>query len=64
MRRLDKAAFLRENLPAALCATWIVWLPAVAVIYSLPPALQIPLFNIVLCFFSLLYAALTRRTRS
>ena len=64
MRRLDKAAFLKENLLTALCATWIVWLPAVAVIYSLPPALQIPLFNIVLCFFSLLYATLTRRSRA
>jgi hypothetical protein len=64
MHRLDKAAFLKENLLTALCATWIVWLPAVAVIYSLPPALQIPLFNIVLCFFSLLYAALTRRSRT
>ena len=64
MRRLDKIAFLRENLLTALFATWIVWLPAVAVIYSLPPALQIPLFNIVLCFFSLLYATLTRRARA
>jgi hypothetical protein len=61
MRRLEKTAFLRENLPAALAATWIVWLPAVAMIYSLPPALQVPLFNIVLCFFSLLYVTLTRR---
>lgn len=64
MHRLDKVAFLKENLLTALAATWIVWLPAVAVIYSLPPALQIPLFNIVLCFFSLLYATLTRRSRA
>lgn len=63
VRRLDIAAFLRQNLLTTLVATWSVWLPAVAVIYCLPPPLQIPLFNIVLCFFSLLFATLTRRRR-
>lgn len=63
MRRLDIAAFLRQNLLTTLVATWSVWLPAVAVIYCLPPPLQIPLFNIVLCFFSLLFATLTRRRK-
>ena len=58
---LDWVAFLRKNLPMGLMATWVIWLPAVAIIYSLPAALQIPLFNIVLCFFSLLYISLTRK---
>lgn len=58
---LDKLDFLRRNMPMGLLATWIIWLPAVAIIYSLPAALQIPLFNIVLCFFSLLYISLTRK---
>ena len=31
--------------------TWMVWTPATAIIYSLPSALQIPLFNLTLCFF-------------
>jgi len=53
--------FQRENLPKALLATWVVWIPGVAIIYSLPAPLQIPLFNIVLCFFSLLYVTLTRK---
>lgn len=61
LRRLDKAAFLRENLLTALVTTWSVWLPAICLIYSLPPPLQIPLFNIVLCLFSLILAALTRK---
>jgi len=37
-----------------------VWLPSVCIIYSLPSALQLPLFNIVLCFFTLLLAHLSR----
>jgi hypothetical protein len=34
--------------------TWMVWTPATAIVYSLPSALQIPLFNLTLCFFVLL----------
>jgi hypothetical protein len=33
---------------------WMVWIPAVSIIYSLPSALQIPLFNLVVCFWVLL----------
>lgn len=54
-------SFLKRNLPKALLTTWVVWLPAVAIIYSLPAPLQMPLFNIVLCFFSLIYITLTRK---
>jgi hypothetical protein len=33
-----------------------IWVPSVCVIYSLPSSLQIPLFNLVLCFYTLLLA--------
>jgi hypothetical protein len=36
-----------------LFSTWIIWIPAVAIIYSMPENLQIPLFNLTLCFFVL-----------
>ena len=62
LRRLDKVAYLRANLPTALITTWSIWLPAVIMIYSLPGPLQIPLFDIVLCFYSLVFFTLTRRT--
>jgi hypothetical protein len=52
---------LARELAPALISTWGVWLPAVAIIYSLPGALQIPLFNIVLCFYALMFAALQRK---
>lgn len=60
LRGLRWIPFLRENLPKAFIGMWGVWLPAVSIIYSLPPALQIPLFNIVLCFYALLFATLNR----
>jgi hypothetical protein len=56
MRTLDVLGFWKANLPKVLIGAWCVWLPAVTVIYSLPASLQIPLFNIVLCFYALLFA--------
>ncbi len=64
LAELNVVQFLRNQLPTALLATWIIWIPAVAIIYSLPASLQIPLFNIVLCFFSLLYVTLTRKKQN
>jgi hypothetical protein len=37
-----------------------VWIPAVIMIYALPLGLQQPLFNLVVCFFSLLLLFLNR----
>ena len=56
-RRFRKAtsrqSFLFE-VARLLLSTWLVWIPATAIIYSLPPALQVPLFSLTLCFFVLL----------
>ncbi|ATC63787.1 hypothetical protein CMV30_07380 [Nibricoccus aquaticus] len=38
-----------------------VWVPAVCIIYALPTPLQLPLQNIVLCFFTLLLAHLAQQ---
>jgi hypothetical protein len=46
------------QLPSILLALWAVWIPTVACVYCLPQALQFPLVNIVLCFWSLLLTAL------
>ena len=61
VRGLDVLGFWKANLPTAILGAWCVWLPAVTVIYSLPPTLQIPLFNIVLCFYALLFATLNAK---
>jgi hypothetical protein len=57
----DWKFYLGENYPPALLSCWLVWIPAVAAIYSLPLPLQIPLFNVELCFWTLLFTALTQR---
>jgi hypothetical protein len=51
---------LSIEVPTVLISLWGVWIPAVAIVYSLPLALQFPLFNIVLCFWSLLLTALNQ----
>ena len=43
---------------------WIVWMPTVCIVYSLPSPLQFPLFAIMVCFWSLLLVALTARPQS
>ena len=43
-----------------LMANLGVWVPAVAVIYALPLALQLPVMNLVLCLFVLFVMILTR----
>ena len=51
--------FFFTKIPTIIISNWLVWIPAVCVIYMMPAALQIPLFNLVLCFFVLLLAFLT-----
>ncbi len=48
------------KIPTTVISNWLVWIPAVSIIYTMPPPLQIPLFNLVLCFFVLLLASLTK----
>ncbi len=43
-----------DKVTVLILSTWLVWTPATAIVYSLPSPLQIPLFNLTLCFFVLL----------
>ncbi len=60
-----RAAFARQSFAqrvlVVVFSTWVVWIPAVAIIYSLPSALQVPLFNLVLCFWCLLMSFISRQ---
>jgi len=51
--------YRRRVLPV-LISNLGVWVPAVAIIYLLPTPLQLPLQNIVLCFYTLVIAHQTR----
>jgi hypothetical protein len=49
---------IKVKIPTTIVTTWIIWIPAVSLIYMMPSNLQIPLFNLVLCFFVLILAIL------
>jgi hypothetical protein len=51
----------REKIVPTLFATWAVWGPLMAIIYSLPFALQFPLFSVALTFWVLLLIYMTNR---
>ncbi len=52
--------YVRRTLPM-LISTMGVWIPTVCIIYALPTPLQLPLQNIVLCFFTLLLAHIAQK---
>ncbi len=58
-RRLGPRWYATRCLPL-LMANLGVWVPAVAIIYALPLALQLPVMNLVLCLFVLLVMMLTK----
>src|SRR5437868_905857 len=51
----------RDKIIPTLIATWAVWIPLMAIIYSLPLALQFPLFSLALSFWVLLLTYMTNR---
>jgi hypothetical protein len=51
----------RDKILPTLLATWAVWIPLMAIIYSLPLALQFPLFGLALSFWVLLLTYITNR---
>ena len=54
-------SYIRREIIPIIISTWAIWVPAAAVIYSLPQALQLPLQNAVLCFWALMMVALTEQ---
>ena len=59
IKRMNRDFFWGQ-MPAYIFSIWLVWIPAVSIIYSLPMNLQFPMFNIVLCFFVLLVSSLQK----
>src|SRR4029077_20410145 len=51
----------RDKIIPTLLATWAVWIPLMAIIYTLPLALQFPLFGLALTFWVLLLTYMTNR---
>jgi hypothetical protein len=53
--------YYREHAFPVLVATWAVWIPLMAMIYSLPFALQFPLFALALAFWVMMMTYMTNR---
>lgn len=47
--------YYRDHVLPTLFATWGVWIPIMAILYSLPSLLQIPLFGMALSLWVMLY---------
>jgi hypothetical protein len=61
VRQLFTMSHYRDKILPTLVATWAVWIPLMAIIYSLPLALQFPLFGLALSFWVLLLTYMTNR---
>ena len=58
---LRAPGWYRRRVLAVLVSNLGVWIPAVCIVYALPTALQLPLQNLVLCFWTLLLAFVMER---
>jgi hypothetical protein len=61
VRELFTWRHYRDKILPTLVATWAVWIPLMGIIYSLPLALQFPLFALALSFWVLLLTYMTNR---
>ena len=59
-RKLREVSFFQRWL-RILVSNIVVWVPAVCVIYMLPLTLQIPLFNLVLVFWTLILTSVSEK---
>ncbi len=57
-----KDSWIKKHLLPILLANWGVWMPTVALIYVLPMPLQLPLQNLILCFWCLIMSFMTAQT--
>ncbi len=62
LRSIQREA-LGSRVVVVLFSNWMVWVPAVSIVYSLPSALQLPLSNLVTCFWCLLLSFISRNSR-
>ncbi len=60
-QRLRRRDWYLHDLLPVIIANFGIWAPTVALIYVLPVPLQLPMQNLVLCFFTLLMAHLSQR---
>jgi hypothetical protein len=52
--------FWTRTYPTVVVTNWIIWMPALVGVYSLPAPLQFPLFTVIMCFFILVATLVAR----
>jgi len=52
--------FLLVTGSTVLVTVWMIWIPSVTVVYILPSDLQLPVSNIIVCFYNLILMFVTR----
>ncbi|MFD0893476.1 hypothetical protein KBB96_18775 [Luteolibacter ambystomatis] len=60
--RIFAPGWYRRIVLPNLLPNWMVWIPGVAVVYSLPPLLQLPVANLICCFWALLCISIAGET--
>ena len=63
VHRFFRPGWYRRQILPMLISNFMIWFPACALVYSMPMELQLPLFGLVLCFFTLLIAHVSRSTQ-
>jgi len=61
IEKAKERAFWRVSVPAALGCCWMIWIPSVSIMYSLPSNLQLSIVNLVVVFNILVLTAISEK---
>lgn len=61
---LSQPSFWRERSMPGVLVNWLLWIPAVGIIYALPPGLQLPVQNLFIVLWILIVDVLAQRQPS
>lgn len=63
LRSILTPKFYVENIIPIQVAGWCIWIPAVSLVYFMPPALQVPVAALIQAFWTLILTTITERKR-
>jgi len=61
LREIFTREFLMEKVLAVQCAGWIIWVPALCLVYSMRPDLQLPVCIIIQTFWVLIFTTINEQ---
>lgn len=60
-KQVFRTGFFVEKVVPVMVAGWMIWIPGVSVVYSMPQLLQIPVAVIIQCFWVLVFTTIGER---